>query len=76
MIKFEFILTDHEAEDLMYAVHTQITRLQVNIIEEMAGKNRQEYIDGYNASIEYYKALKDKMKNKRVDEEDIDGSIN
>lgn len=76
MIKFEFILTDHEAEDLMYAVHTQITRLQVNIIEEMTGKNRQEYIDAYNASIEYYKTLKDKMKNKRVDEKDINESTN
>ena len=66
MVKFEFILTDHEAESLMSAVQSQIVQLHVNILDEMAGKNRKDYIKAYNGLIEYYKNIKIKMKNKRV----------
>lgn len=66
MVKFEFILTDHEAESLMSAVQSQIVQLHVNILDEMAGKNRKDYIKAYNDLIEYYKTIKIKMKNKRV----------
>ncbi len=66
MVKFEFILTDHEAESLMSAVQSQIVQLHINILDEMAGKNRKDYIKAYNALIEYYKTIKIKMKNKRV----------
>ena len=66
MVKFEFILTDHEAESLMSAVQSQIVQLHVNILDEMAGKNRKDYIKAYKDLIEYYKNMKIKMKNKRV----------
>ena len=68
MVKFEFILTDHEAESLMSAVQSQIEKLHISILDEMVDKNRQAYIDAYNASIEYYKTLKSKLKNTRVEE--------
>ena len=66
MVKFEFILTDHEAESLLSAVQSQIVQLHVNILDEMADKNRKDYIKTYNDLIEYYKNIKIKMKNKRV----------
>lgn len=66
MVKFEFILTDHEAESLMSAVQSQIVQLHVNILDEMADKNRKDYIKAYNDLIKYYKNIKIKMKNKRV----------
>ncbi len=66
MVKFEFILTDHEAESLMSAVQSQIVQLHVNILDEMVGKNRKDYIKAYKDLIEYYKNMKIKMKNKRV----------
>ena len=66
MVKFEFILTDHEAESLMSAVQSQIVQLHVNILDEMADKNRKDYIKAYNDLIEYYKNIKIKMKNKQV----------
>ena len=59
MVKFEFILTDHETESLMSAVQSQIVQLHVNILDEMAGKNRKDYIKAYNGLIEYYKNIKE-----------------
>lgn len=64
MVKFEFILTDHEAGSLMSAVQLQIVQLHVNILDEMVSKNRKNYIKAYNDLIEYYKTIKIKMKNK------------
>jgi hypothetical protein len=66
MVKFEFTLTDEEAESLMFAVNYQISNLRVHIIEEMAGKDRSKFINHYRDSIEFYKELKSKMKNTRV----------
>lgn len=66
MVKFEFILTDHEAENLMSAVQSQIVQFHTNIQDEMTGKNRKDYIKAYNDLIEYYKNIKIKMKNKQV----------
>ena len=66
MIKFEFVLTDDEAEGLMEAVHSYIQKLHIHILDEMVDKNRQEYISEYKNIIEYYKNIKSKMHNTRV----------
>lgn len=66
MIKFEFVLTDDEAERLMEAVQSYIQKLHIYILDEMAGKNRTEYITAYKNLIEYYKNIKSKMHNTRI----------
>ena len=66
MIKFEFVLTDDEAEGLMEAVQSHIVKIHIHILDEMAGKNRPEYVSRYKNIIEYYKNIKSKMHNTRI----------
>lgn len=66
MVKFEFTLSDADAENLFGCVNSSIGRSNEKILDAMA---EQDYalVRAYTADIEYLKELKKKLLNTRVE---------
>lgn len=52
-IKFTFILNDPEAENLFHILRAEESRMDVEVLNEMAGENRVSYIKWYEAHKAY-----------------------
>lgn len=64
-VKFEFTVNDVDAENIMGAMNDYIVKMQLKILDEMEGSNREQYILSYKRHQEYFRELIGKMKNTR-----------
>lgn len=65
-VKFEFIVDDADAENIMSCINDKMLDLRVAILDEMAAGNNKAFIAAVEKSINYYKELELKMLNSRV----------
>lgn len=68
MVHFDFKLDDVDAENLFFMINESSNRLNVRILDEMAGDNNPAKIQHYREIIEYNNELKSKMTNTRCGE--------
>ena len=75
MVKFEFIMEDVDAENLMRAIHSYANDQHDAIIDiivnpDLTVEEKRMYIASYKDSYDYYKNLITQMANYRVYEGD------
>lgn len=71
MVKFDFTVTDADAENIMEIMRNQIMHNNQHILELMADPNyptQEHYIEAYKQDNEYIVGLIKKMNNTRVEE--------
>ncbi len=73
--KFDFTLDSIDTENLFDLFNHEISTLNMNIVHEMGGQNRSEYISWYKQRIEYMKDLLQKLTNTPIDENNTKSSI-
>jgi hypothetical protein len=66
MIHFDFVVDDIDAETLFSALQHEIQDLNMNICDEMADKNRPQYIEWYRTRISYINELMTKLTHTRI----------
>lgn len=76
MVKFEFVMSDIDAENMLRAIHDNGVNNVEKILRVMVDPNltddqKEMYIQSYKDSQEYFRGLIKQMKNYRA-EDDLD----
>ena len=71
MIRFEFVVSEGDAENIMCLFQSDINRINERIMAEMCSgrSDSEEVIQAYKAQIVYMRDLKDKIKTHWVEDE-------
>lgn len=73
MVKFEFVMSDVDAENMLRAIHDNGVNniekiLRVMVDPNLTDDQKEMYIQSYKDSREYFEGLIKQMKNYRVEE--------
>lgn len=70
MIKFEFVVSEIDAENIMSLFQSDVNRINERIMDEMCSDrvDSERVIQNYREQIVYMRELKDKVKNHWVKE--------
>lgn len=68
MVRFDFVVSDAEAEDIMSAIHDQVIKCHLDRVESWGTSGHEDPArrEWFTARINYLEELKKKMTNRRI----------